>query len=135
MSLYNSHKENKKVCRLKFIQPCYWNSRRSMRNTISLKEIAEDGAWEEGWFEPAWKSLNGRDVAYYFKKRDELTEIFHELRRINCRNSYINKLNNIQLNLQHIGMDLDKVYTDIVPKTTRVRCFMKYEAPLIEVDN
>lgn len=131
MSMYNAHKNNKKICRLKFLQPCIWST---ARYTISMKEIAEDGAWENGWIEPAWKSLNGRDVAYYFKKREEIAEVFHDLSRINCKNSYINKLNNIQLNLQHVGMELDKIYTDIVPKSNRTKCFMTYAAPLIEVD-
>lgn len=130
MSMFNARKNNKKVVRLKFIQPCSWLAARYM---LSLKEVAEEGRWEE-WLEPAWKSLDGRDVKYYFKKRDELNELFLSMTRIDCRNSYVKKLNDIHLNLQHVGMYLDTVYTDIVPNSKRTKTFMPYNAPSIEVD-
>ena len=123
--MLNSRKNNKKVVRLKFMQPCTWDARHHRRYMYSLKEIAEDGKWESNWFEPAWKSLDGRDLAYYFEKRDELSEIFLSMTRINCRNSYIAKLNKIQLNL---------IYTDIVTDAKRAKTFMPYTAPSIEVD-
>lgn len=135
MSMLNSRKNNKKVVRLKFIQPCTWDDRHHRRYMYSLKEIAEDGKWESSWFEPAWKSLDGRDLAYYFEKRDELSEIFLSMTRINCRNSYIAKLNKIQLNLQYIGRGLNTIYTDIVTDAKRAKTFMPYIAPSIKVDN
>jgi hypothetical protein len=134
MSMLNSRKNNKKVVRLKFMQPCTWDDRHHRRYMYSLKEIAEDGKWESNWFEPAWKSLDGRDLAYYYEKRDELSEIFLSMTRINCRNSYIAKLNKIQLNLQYVGLELDKIYTDIVTDAKRAKTFMAFEAPSIEVD-
>ena len=135
MSMLNSRKNNKKVVRLKFIQPCTWDDRHHRRYMYSLKEIAEDGKWESSWFEPAWKSLDGRDLAYYFEKRDELSEIFLSMTRINFCNSYIAKLNKIHLNLQYIGRGLNTIYTDIVTDAKRAKIFMPYIAPSIEVDN
>ena len=134
MSMLNSRKNNKKVVRLKFMQPCTWDDRHHRRYMYSLKEIAEDGEWESNWFEPAWKSLDGRDLAYYYEKRDELSEIFLSMTRINCRNSYIAKLNKIQLNLQYVGLELNTIYTDIVTDAKRAKTFMAFEAPSIEVD-
>ena len=134
MSMLNSRKNNKKVVRLKFMQPCTWDDRHHRRAMLSLKEIAEEGKWESNWFEPAWKSLDGKDLAYYFEKRDELSEIFLSMTRINCRNSYIAKLNKIQLNLQYVGLELNTIYTDIVTDAKRAKTFMPYTAPSIEVD-
>ena len=135
MSMLNSRKNNKKVVRLKFTQPCTWDYGHYKRYMYSLKEIAEEGKWESNWFEPAWKSLDGRDLAYYFEKRNELSELFLSMTRINCRNSYIAKLNRIQLNLQYVGMELNTIYTDIVTDAKRAKIFMPYIAPSIEVDN
>ena len=135
MSMLNSRKNNKKVVRLKFTQPCTWDYGHYKRYMYSLKEIAEEGKWESNWFESAWKSLDGRDLAYYFEKRNELSELFLSMTKINCRNSYIAKLNRIQLNLQYVGMELNTVYTDIVTDAKRAKIFMPYTAPSIEVDN
>ena len=135
MSMLNSRKNNKKVVRLKFTQPCTWDDRHHRRYMYSLKEIAEEGKWESNWFESAWKSLDGRDLAYYFEKRNELSELFLSMTKINCRNSYIAKLNRIQLNLQYVGLELDKIYTDIVTDAKRAKIFMPYAAPSIEVDS
>ena len=133
--MLNSRKNNKKVVRLKFTQPCTWDDGHYKRYMYSLKEIAEEGKWESNWFESAWKSLDGRDLAYYFEKRNELSELFLSMTKINCRNSYIAKLNRIQLNLQYVGMELDKIYTDIVTDAKRAKIFMSYSAPTIEVDS
>ena len=119
MSMLNSRKNNKKVVRLKFTQPCTWDYGHYKRYMYSLKEIAEEGKWESNWFESAWKSLDGRDLAYYFEKRNELSELFLSMTKINCRNSYIAKLNRIQLNLQYVGLELDTIYTDIVTDAKR----------------
>ena len=135
MSILNARKDNKKVVRLKFIQPCTWDSKHHRRYMYSLKEIAEEGKWESNWLEAAWKSLDGRDLTYYFEKRNELSELFLSMTRINCRNSYIEKLNRIQLNLQYVGIELNTIYTDIVTDAKRVKIFMPYTAPSIEVDN
>ena len=135
MSMLNSRKNNKKVVRLKFTQPCTWDYGHYKRYMYSLKEIAEEGKWESNWFEPAWKSLDGRDLAYYFEKRNELSELFLSMTKINCRNSYIAKLNRIQLNLKYVGMELNTIYTDIVTDAKRAKIFMPYIAPSIEVDN
>ena len=136
MSMLNARKDNKKVVRVKFMQPCIWDSSyyHHRRYMYSLKEIAEEGKWESNWFEPAWKNLDGRDLAYYFEKRNELSELFLSMTKINCRNSYIAKLNNIQLNLQYVGIELDKIYTDIVTDARRAKIFMPWTAPSIEVD-
>lgn len=134
MSMLNARKDNKKVVRVKFMQPCTWDSSHHRRYMYSLKEIAEEGKWESNWFEPAWKSLDGRDLAYYFEKRNELSELFLNMTKINCRNSYIEKLNRIQLNLQYVGIELDKIYTDIVTEARRAKIFMPWTAPSIEVD-
>lgn len=133
--MLNSRKNNKKVVRLKFTQPCTWDYGHYKRYMYSLKEIAEEGKWESNWFEPAWKSLDGRDLAYYFEKRNELSELFLSMTKINCRNSYIAKLNRIQLNLKYVGMELNTIYTDIVTDAKRAKIFMPYIAPSIEVDN
>ena len=133
--MLNSRKNNKKVVRLKFTQPCTWDYGHYKRYMYSLKEIAEEGKWESNWFEPAWKSLDGRDLAYYFEKRNELSELFLSMTKINCRNSYIAKLNKIQLNLQYVGLELNTIYTDIVTDAKRAKIFMPYIAPFIEVDN
>lgn len=135
MSMLNSRKNNKKVVRLKFTQPCTWDYGHYKRYMYSLKEIAEEGKWESNWFEPAWKSLDGRDLAYYFEKRNELSELFLSMTKINCRNSYIAKLNRIQLNLKYVGLELNTIYTDIVTDAKRAKIFMSYTAPSIEVDN
>ena len=134
--MLNARKDNKKVVRIKFMQPCTWDSNHHhhRRYMYSLKEIAEEGKWESNWFEPAWKSLDGRDLAYYFEKRNELSELFLNMTRINCRNSYIAKLNNIQLNLQYVGLELNTIYTDIVTEARRAKIFMPWTAPSIEVD-
>ena len=134
MSMLNSRKNNKKVVRLKFTQPCTWDYGHYKRYMYSLKEIAEEGKWESNWFEPAWKSLDGRDLAYYFEKRNELSELFLSMTKINCRNSYIAKLNRIQLNLKYVGLELNTIYTDIVTDAKRAKIFMSYTAPSIEVD-
>ena len=75
------------------------------------------------------------EFAFYFGKSDELLEIFLSMTKIYCRNSYIAKLNNIQLNLQYIGRGLNTIYTDIVTDAKRAKTFMPYIAPSIEVDN
>ena len=133
--MLNSRKNNKKVVRLKFTQPCTWDYGHYKRYMYSLKEIAEEGKWESNWFEPAWKSLDGRDLAYYFEKRNELSELFLSMTKINCKNSYIAKLNRIQLNLQYVGMELDTIYTDTVTDATRANIFLPYIVPTTDVDS
>ena len=138
MSIYRNRKRSK-VVKVKLMQPAYiagWGS----KATLTLEDILNNTSTyldykDAMWDDSAWKTIYGRDMTLYFKRKKDVREILKCITDTpNPDNYYWRRLHEEWNKILKLGAELHTIHTDITNKGKRCKTFQKWEAPKIDVE-